>query len=120
MRRAQPVLPSKVKYHLHEIEVRAQRVLHLEDLDAIAKLGVDTTRYGALSYNDRHQEYPRTQEVGEAAHFMGFDALVVPNARWQAMNVVIFDDRLPPEATEVVSDHGSIDWHVWEGKSFGF
>jgi RES domain len=118
--RGQPVLPSKVAYHLHEIRVRAERTLHLKDLDTIAQLGVDTSRYGALSYNDRHQEYPRTQEVGEAAHFIGFDALVVPNARWQAMNVVVFHDRLSPEAWEVVKDHGPIDWRAWQGKPFGF
>jgi hypothetical protein len=118
--RGQPVLPSKVAYHLYEIQVRTERALHLKDLDAIAQLGVDTTRYGALSYNDRHQEYPRTQEVGEAAHFIGFDALVVPNARWQAMNVVVFHDRLSPETSEVVKDHGPIDWRVWQKKAFGF
>jgi hypothetical protein len=118
--RGQPVIPSKVQYHLYEISIRTQNALRLQDLDAIAQLGVDISRYGALSYNDRHQEYPRTQEVGEAAHFMGFDALVVPSARWEAMNVVLFDDRLHPDASEVVKDHGAIDWAAWQKQSFGF
>jgi RES domain len=118
--RGQPVIPSKISYHLYEIRVRTQNALHLQDLAAIARLGVDIGRYGVLSYNDRQQEYPRTQEVGEAAHFIGFDALVVPSARWEAMNVVLFDDRLGPEGSEVIRDHGPIDWNVWQKRPFGF
>lgn len=118
--RGQPVIPSKVGYHLFEIRVQIERALRLEDLPTISQLGVDTTRYGALSYNDRHREYPRTQEVGETAHFIGFDALIAPNARWQAMNVMLFDDRLAPDAIEVVKDHGPIDWSAWQQKPFGF
>jgi hypothetical protein len=118
--RGQPVIPSKVSYRLYELRVHIERALPLEDLAAIARLGVDTSRYGALSYNDRKQEYPRTQEVGETAHFVGFDALIAPNARWQAMNVIVFIDRLTPDASEVVKDHGPIDWPVWLRKPFGF
>jgi len=116
--RGQPVIPSKVAYHLYKIQIDTERALRLQNIEAIARLGVDTSRYGALSYNDRQQEYPRTQEVGEAAHFFGFDALVVPNARWQAMNVVIL--RIKPETAEVIKDHGPIDWRAWQGKPFGF
>jgi RES domain len=118
--RGQPVIPSKISYRLYEIRVRTLNALRLQDLDAVAQLGLDISRYGALSYNDRHQEYPRTQEVGETAHFMGFDALVVPSARWKAMNVVLFDDRLQPEASEVVKDHGPVSWSTWQKQSFGF
>lgn len=118
--KGQPVIPSKVTYHLYELRVRVKRSLHLPDIEAVARLGIDTSRYGALSYNDRQQEYPRTQEVGETAHFVGFEALIAPNARWQAMNAILFIDRIPPDALEVVKDHGPIDWDVWRKKPFGF
>jgi hypothetical protein len=118
--KGQPVIPSKVAYHLYELRVRVRRSLHLPDVEAVARLGVDTSRYGALSYNDRQQEYPRTQEVGETAHFVGFEGLIAPNARWKAMNTVLFTDRLPPDALDVVQDHGPIDWAVWLKKPFGF
>jgi RES domain len=74
---------------------------------------VDTTRYGALSYSERVQEYPRPQEIAETAHFVGFDGLIVPNARFKCLNVVLFCDRIPPEAAEVVRDHGAIRWDDW-------
>jgi len=33
---------------------------------------------------------------------------------------VVFDDRISPEASEVVKDHGPIDWRAWQQKPFGF
>jgi RES domain-containing protein len=109
--RGQPVIPSKVSYRLYQLRVTIERTLHFFDLAAIARLGVDTSRFGALSYADRQQEYPRTKEVAETAHFVGFDGLIVPNARWTCMNVVLFCDRVPPGASKIVKDHGRIDWN---------
>lgn len=107
--RGLPVIPSRVAYHLYELRVAMTRALKLADLAAFEALGVDASRYGALSYADRDDEYPRTQDIGETAHFVGFDGLIVPSARWDGMNVILFCDRVPPEATEVVKDRGRID-----------
>ena len=117
--RGQPVVPSRVAYRLHELKVAMARTLHLADLDAIAALGVDTSRYGTLSHAERGQEYPRTQEIAETAHFVGFDGMVVPNARWHCLNVVLFCDRLAPADAEVVADHGPIDWAAWRKATAG-
>ena len=117
--RGQPVFPSKVAYRLYEIRVALQRVLNLADLAALAALGVDTSRYGALSYLERVQEYPRPQEIAEAAYFVGSDGLIVPNARFDCLNVVIFCDRVPPDAIEVVRDHGVVHWDVWRKQPLG-
>jgi len=117
--RGQPVFPSKVAYRLYEIRVALQRVLNLADLAALAALGVDTSRYGALSYLERVQEYPRPQEIAETAYFVGSDGLIVPNARFDCLNVVIFCDRVPPDAIEVVRDHGVVHWDVWRKQPLG-
>jgi hypothetical protein len=118
--RGQPVIPSKITHRLYQLNATIRRALSFADLTAIAKLGVDTARYGALSYNERQQEYPRTQEVAETAHFLGFDAVVAPNARWGCMNVILFSDRIRPEACEVALDHGPIDWKKWQEAPFGY
>jgi len=115
--RGQPVIPSKVAYRLFELRVAIERTLRLADLDAIAALGVEVARYGALSHVDRQQEYPRTQDIAETAHFVGFDGLIVPSARWACANVIVFCDRVGPDAMEVVKDHGRIDWDQWRGKA---
>jgi RES domain-containing protein len=116
--RGQPVFPSRVRYGLHELQASLERARHLVDVAAIARLGVDTTHYGQLSYADRQQEYPRTQEVAEAAHFIGYDGLIVPNARWACSNVVLF--RTTPDAIDVVRDHGLVDWGAWLKKPLGY
>jgi hypothetical protein len=118
--RGQPVIPSRVHYHLYELRVAVEKVLQFVDLEALAKIGVETSRYGALSYGDRDQEYPRTQDIAETAQFVGFDGLLVPNARWNCKNLVIFSDRVRPDASGVIKDHGRIDWERWKRKPFGY
>jgi RES domain-containing protein len=118
--RGQPVIPSKVAYHLYELRVTLPRALEVADLAALSALGVDTSRYGRLSYLERAEEYPRPQEIAETAHFVGFDGLVVPNARFDCRNVVLFCDRIPPEAADVVEDHGAISWADWRSRPLGW
>jgi hypothetical protein len=50
--------------------------------------------------------------VAEVAHFLEFDGLIVPSARHECLNVILFCDRVPPAETEVVRDHGLVDWKV--------
>jgi RES domain len=111
--RGQPVFPSKIRYHLHELNVSLDEVMTLT-LDDLASLGLDALRFGQLSYNERTQEYPRSQEIAEVAHFLDCDGLLAPSARWDCKNLILFCDRLKPDAKEVVRDHGLIDWATWQ------
>ncbi|MER9232225.1 RES family NAD+ phosphorylase [Mesorhizobium sp. M0622] len=108
--RGQPVAPSRVRYNLFEIDLALERALRLLDLAALQSLGLDTPRYGQLSYQEKHAEYPRSQDIGEAAHFLDYDGLIVPSARYDCLNVVAFCDRLPAGAITTRTDHGDIDW----------
>ena len=108
--RGQPVFPSLVAYNLYEIAVSMKRTLKLFDLETLARIGIDTARYGQLSYQEKAAEYPRSQDVGEVARFLDYDGLIVPSAREACMNVVVFCDRVPPEALEVAADRGPVDW----------
>jgi hypothetical protein len=110
--RGQPVFPSQIRHRLYELELSLQRVVTLT-MDDLAALGLDTARYGQLSYNERRQEYPRTQEIADVAYFLECDGLLVPNARWDCMNLVVFCDRLRPESMKVTCDQGPIDWTGW-------
>lgn len=108
--RGQPVVPSRVTYKLYEIDVVLGRTLRLLDLAALETIGLDISRYGQLSYEDKDAEYPRSQDIGEVAHFLDYDGLVVPCARYVCQNVVVFCDRVPPDALSVNKDHGMVDW----------
>lgn len=113
LRRGQPVFPSRIRFGVHELRVSLGRALKLVDLAALATTGLDTARYGQLSYDRVTEEYPRSQDIAEAAHFLEFDGLIVPSARWACLNVVLFCDRVPPEAMEAVGDQGIVDWDAW-------
>ena len=110
LRRGQPVIPSKVSYRLYDFTLALERGLRFANLEALAAVGLDTARYGALSYAGRVAEYPRSQEIGEAAHMLGFDGLIVPNARADCLNVVVFSDVVSPDSFGPTTDYGIIDW----------
>lgn len=112
--RGQPVFPSKVRYALHELRVVLSEVMTLPTVNSLVALGLDAARFGQLSYDERLQEYPRSQDIAEVAHFLDCDGIVVPNARWDCTNLVLFCDRLKPDAIESVKDHGIIDWATWQ------
>lgn len=104
-----PVFPSRTVYLLHTIKLRTRRSLKLANLGALAALGVDTGRYGEVDYRTVPT---RTQEIGDAAHFLGFDGLIVPSARYDCHNLVVFMDRVEPDGTILVQST-PVDWKAW-------
>jgi hypothetical protein len=99
----EPVWPSKIDYQLHKLAIRAERALRFDNLEQLAKLGVDVLRFESFDYGV-------TQAIAAAAHFLQFDAMVVPSARFPTANVVLFLDRVqPPE----LSQSEIVDWSQW-------
>lgn len=101
----QPVFPSKLKSVLHKISVRTRRTLKLADLAALSALGITPERYGELGYE-------RSQEIGDAAFFLGFDGILAPSARWRCQNLILFMDRVEPGDLTVLESE-AIDWAAW-------
>jgi len=110
---SQPVMPSKMRLFVHRVSVKISETLRFDDLAALAKLGVDTVRY-------REREYRRTQEIADAAYFLGFYGLIVPSARWECHNLISFTDRIPPADMHIeLSEPDPIDWQVWRKRRTG-
>lgn len=101
----QPVFPSRLVSILHRLSARTKRSLKLADMAALEPLGIDTARFGELDYR-------RSQEIGDAAFFLGFDGMIVPSARWACQNLVLFTERLE-EATVSVETSDVVDWLAW-------
>ncbi|MBW8640751.1 RES family NAD+ phosphorylase [Hoeflea sp. WL0058] len=114
--RGQPVMPSKIRYRLHELQISVSGVLDLTNDELLSAVGIDINTFGKLPYLDRFGEYEACQKVAEAVHFLGSDdptdpsAILVPNARHPAKNLVLFADYVNPEDVKHVQDHGLIDW----------
>lgn len=114
--RGQPVFPSKLRYSLHQIRVSLDGVYDLSSPQTLRDLGVDMDRFGQLSYADRKSEYLSNQQVADAAHFLGSiepgdaSGILVPNARYDCPNLVIFCSHTMPGDFEAIADHGLVDW----------
>ena len=96
-----PTKPAAV----HHIGVCVSKSLRLLRGD-LADLGV-----AAVRYNERN--YRRTQEIGAAVAFLGCDGLLVPSARWDCDNLVIFaDNHGVANRLEVIASE-NVDWQAW-------
>lgn len=101
----QPVFPSRIRHFVHQCAASLERALALLDIAELTRLGVEMSRY-------REILYAKTQEIGAAAAFLGFDGLVAPSARYDCANLVIFLDNVPQEAIREISSE-SVDWADW-------
>ena len=96
--------PSK-PLTLHCLKVNANPILRLLRAD-LTKLGVPEAELPTINY-------ARTQEIGAAVEFLGFDGLIAPSARWKCDNLILFPDRPGSRVeTEVISSN-IVDWNPW-------
>jgi len=72
----------------------------------LEKLGISRTDY-------QERNYVRSREIGAALNFLGFDGLLVPSARWDCENLIIFTENhgLSQKLDKV--DFEEIDWQKW-------
>jgi hypothetical protein len=70
---------------------------------------VNTARYESY-------EYSATQAIAAAVQFIGYDALIVPNARHPSLNLVGLLDNLDPRAAIEIGSSEIVDWSDWRRK----
>ena len=106
----EPVWPSLIQHEIHILAVRAERTLRLADMSELENLGVDISRYGTF-------EYGATQAIAAAAHFLEFDGLLVPSARFACSNLVLFTDRISYTGHLQLVSSEDVDWSDWRKKN---
>jgi hypothetical protein len=90
---------------VHELVVSTRETLTLVRADLI-DLGIDMSWYG-------ERDYVKTQEIGAAINFLGFDGLVAPSARWRCDNLMIFlENHGLSQRLETVGAE-ECDWVSW-------
>ena len=105
----EPVWPSLIQHQIHVLAVRAERTLRLLDMRELAHLGVDISRYESF-------EYGATQAIAAAAHFLEFDGMLVPSARFACSNLVLFTDRVSHTGHLQLVSSEDVDWPDWRKK----
>ncbi len=97
-------LPSKPAA-LHRLRPTTRRTLRLIQTDLVS-LGVDLRAYRSINYL-------RTQVIGAAVAFLERDGLIVPSARWNCENLVLFTDNHDLGNRLEVAETEAVDWRTW-------
>lgn len=105
--RQEPVFPSRFRAVLHELTVELHGVVRFDTVEDLRPFGVDPDSYHTRLYR-------RTQEIGDAAQFLAFAALIAPNARWPCLNLVIYD--VEAHNIQVISQK-AVDWDAWRAET---
>jgi RES domain-containing protein len=104
-----PVFPSR-PYIIHTLGVTTRKTLKFADVRSLQEFEVDITSF-------EQPIYSRTQEIGDVAYFLGFDGLLVPSARSDCQNLVIFVDRINPNEDLRIMESEVVDWPSWRQRS---
>jgi hypothetical protein len=108
----EPVWPGRIQHEIHVLAEKTERLLRLVDMRELEKLGADIARYETFDYS-------ATQAIAAAAHFLEFDGLLVPSARFACNNLAVFVDRVSqPGQLQVVSSE-DVDWTEWRKRTRG-
>jgi hypothetical protein len=99
-------LPISKPLKVSRLGVSTAKTLRLARA-SLEELGVDLARYG-------ERDYGRTQSIGAALAFLGFDGLIAPCARWACDNLMIYQTNhlLNDERLEVIEEE-QVDWGGW-------
>lgn len=107
----QSVFPSRMKHLLHELALKTDRTLFLADMSKLKELGVEESRYADLLNS-------RTQEIADAAAFLGFHGIIAPSARYNGENIMLFLGSFNLENIEIISEE-AVDWAEWRQRQGG-
>ncbi len=65
-------------------------------------------------------DYGTTQQIGAAAHLLDYEGLIVPSARYDCLNLVLFTDRISLDTQlDFVPPPDDINWLVWRELHIG-
>ena len=81
-----------------KLRVRLHRVVKL-NFEALEQLSVRQADY-------RSRDYSRTQEISDGLNYLGCSGLIVPSARYECNNLIIFVQNLDENC--FLAEHGSM------------
>lgn len=102
----EPIWPSRIEHDLHCIDAQTERTLRFASIDELKPFGVDVSKYESFDYS-------ATQAIAAAAHFLEFDGLTVPSARFACSNLVLFLDRITTGNHLDIKATDPVDWTSW-------
>lgn len=91
---------------VHALDLKMSKALRLGRTDLVA-LGVDWSKFGDTPS-------PTTQRIGAAAAFLELDGLLVPSARWNCENAILFlNNQDIADTLLTIRSSEEVDWQEW-------
>lgn len=85
-----------------ELHVLLRQVVAL-NFDLLDELGVQRVEYG-------NRQYSRTREISDGLHHLGCDGLIVPSARYDGKNLVVYKQNLSRDCLLEEGKSGKFPW----------
>ena len=99
-----PVFSSS-NVRLNKLRVSLHRVLRL-DTERLRDLHIEDPLASRICY-------ARSQSIGDAARMLDYEGLIVPSARWECMNLVLFLDWIDLNKQLTFLEATEINWPAW-------
>jgi hypothetical protein len=85
------------------------------DLTDILIFNIDTLqRLGVEDPLANRVDYSITQSIGEAVHMLDYEGFIIPSARYDCSNLVLFMDRIDLNAQLRFESAEDINWPAWK------
>ncbi len=97
--------PPRKLVKLHKLEVTTRKAARIQRKD-FSLLGISEEQFGSRIYQ-------KTQEIGAAAAYLGFDGLFVPSARTKDEHLILFADNHGFDTKLTVISSQEMDWTAW-------
>lgn len=112
---------SEVAFHLSQLTPRPSKpmLIHRLAIDVKKALRITRAEFAALGIDDSDYETINNihcQVVGDAAGFLGCDALLVPSARFDCENLVLLYQNYDINLEIRVLHSKEFDWQTWARK----
>jgi hypothetical protein len=109
---------AEVYYHLSKAPVFSSshvlmNRLHVSLTNGLRLSGEQPITLGIEEPLASRIDYERSKAIGAAAHLLDFEGLIVPSARWECDNLVLFLDRFDIDAQLQVTATKNINWPAW-------
>ena len=100
---------SSAEMCISKLFVKLGNVLKL-DIQTLNEMGVKDPLATRIDYGI-------TQQISAAAHLFDYEGLIVPSARYDCLNLVLFMDRISLDAQlDFVPPPDDINWPAWREK----
>ena len=100
-----PVMSSS-HMRINRLQVSLESVLSLNS-NQLKALGIDEPLASKI-------DIARSQEIGDAAYMMDYQGLIVPSARWNCNNLMVFMDRIDLNTQIELIDYSEVNWPAWK------